>query len=68
MKFFNISLAVDEFITSPFLLTLLTTQASKAIGNKSIFFSTLISGINFLSSLREANDKYLSFSSLTKGF
>ena len=68
IKFLSISDAVTELITSPFLLTLFTTHASKAIGSRSIFFAVSISGKNFFKLAIEAIDKYLSFSSLTIGF
>ena len=67
IKFLAILAAVAVSITSPFLLTLLTTQASKATGNKSILSSKLIFGINFLNLSNEAIERYLSFSSLTTG-
>ena len=67
IKFFTISAAVAEFITSPFLFTLLTTQASKAIGRRSMFLDVSTSGKNFFRLAIEARDRYLSFSSLTTG-
>ena len=44
MKDLKISRAVSVSITSPFLLTLLATQALKAIGSRSISFSVSIPG------------------------
>ena len=43
-------------------------KKAKAIGNKSTFFSVLMLGIKFPTCMRDANAKYLSFSSETKGF
>ena len=65
IKFLAILTAVEASITSPFLLTLFTTQASKATGNKSILSSKLIFGINCLNLSNDATERYLSFSSLT---
>ena len=67
MKFLYISEAIAESTTSPFLLTRFTTQALNAIGKRSILDSALTLGIKFPTSIRLANDRYLSFSSETNG-
>jgi len=67
MKFLYTSVAIDESITSQFLLTRFTTQALNAIGKRSILDPALTSGIKFPTSTKLANDRYLSFSSDTSG-
>ena len=67
MKLLYMANAVGVSITSPFLLTLLATQALKATGNKSTSLEVSISGIKSDTSSKLAIAKYLSLSSETKG-